>query len=155
MFAASDPDMFIAQIALGGLAAALFWRMIVWVRDSPTKADPWDAATEQKLSEPEAVQVCHRCFTEQPDGAWFCRHCGSAVGPYNNLMPYVCIFSEGEVFRNGASGQVRRSPLIIAGYLLLSLATLGLFAPLFWLSLFKNFRLFKGKNARQPSKENG
>lgn len=147
--------MLVAQIALGGLAAVFFWRLINWIRDSPTKADPWDDATEQTLSEPEAVEVCHRCFTEQPDNAWFCRRCGSAVGPYNNLMPYVCIFSEGEVFRNGASGHVRRSPLVVAGYLLLSLATFGLFAPLFWFSFIKNLKPFKGKNAGQPSKENG
>jgi hypothetical protein len=146
MFAASDPEMLIAKIALGGLAVAFFWQLIHWIRDSPTKADPWDDATEQKLSEPEAAEVCHHCFTEQPDNAWFCRHCGSAVGPYNNLMPYVCIFSEGEVFRNGASGHVRRSPLVVAGYLLLSLATLGLFAPLFWFSFIRNLKPLEKKN---------
>jgi len=154
MFAASDPDLLVAQIALGGLAAVFFWRLINWVRDAPTRSDPWDAATEQKLSDPEAVEVCHRCFTEQPDHAWFCRHCGGAVGPCNNLMPYVCIFSEGEVFRNGASGRVRRSPLTVAGYMLLSLASFGLFAPLFWLSFFKHFKPSEGKATSQPSEEN-
>ena len=154
MFAASNPEMLVAKIALVGLAAAFAWRLIAWVREAPTKADPWDAETEKKLSEPEAVQVCHRCFTEQPENAWFCRRCGSAVGPCNNLMPYVWVFSEGEVFRNGASGQMRASPLIVTGYLLLSLSY-GFFAPIFWFSFFRNLKRIKEKNPDPPPAENG
>ncbi len=152
MFAASNPDLLIAKTAMVGLAAAFAWRLIVWVREAPAKADPWDEETENKLSEPEAVQVCHRCFTEQPENAWFCRHCGSAVGPYNNLMPYVSIFSEGEVFRNGASGSLRPSPLIVTGYLLLSLSY-GFFAPIFWFSFFRNLKRVKEKNPAPPPTE--
>jgi hypothetical protein len=139
MFAASNPEMLVANVALGGLATALLWRLILWVRDSPVKPDPWDVETENKLSAPDAVQVCHHCFTEQPENSWFCPKCGSAVGPYNNLMPYVSIFSEGEVYRNGASGKLRPSALIVTGYFLLSFG-FGFFAPVYWLLLFKSFR---------------
>ena len=142
MLAVGNPEMLVANIAVGALVIALIWRLIVWVRDSPTKPDPWDAATESKLAEPGAVQVCHHCLTEQPENSWFCRRCGSAVGPYNNLMPYVCIFSEGEVYRNGASGKLRPSPLILTGYFLLSF-TFGLLAPIYWVMLFRNWRRMK------------
>ena len=107
MIAASDPNMVIAGFAVGGLALAVFWRFIVWIREAPVRPDPWDAETEQKISEPDAQEVCPHCSTPQPPGAWFCAHCGRAVGPYNNLMPYVQVFSEGEVFRNGTSGRFR------------------------------------------------
>ena len=121
-------------MALGGLAVVAFWRLIVWIRDSPVLPDPWDADVERQLS--EAVEVCPHCLTEQPPTAWFCKRCGRAVGPYNNLMPYVQVFSEGEVFRNGMNGQFRNRPLILAGYFLVFLGTMPFLAPLYFLWLF-------------------
>jgi hypothetical protein len=140
MVVAIDPKQLIVGLAVIGLGLAGFWRLIIWVRDAPAKPDPWDAETQQKLSGPDAVQVCHHCFTAQTDNAWFCGCCGSAVGPYNNLMPYVCIFSEGEVFRNATSGKIRASLLTVGGYVLLSLTSYALFAPIFWFSFFKNLK---------------
>jgi hypothetical protein len=110
------------------------------VRDAPSKPDPWDAEVEQKLHEPEAQEVCHHCFDPQPSTAWFCARCGSAVGPYNNLMPYVHIFSEGEVFRNGTSGRFQNRPLILIGYFLISLGSFSFFAPIYWFSFFLNWK---------------
>ena len=140
MVAASDPNMIIAGFAGGGLVFAAFWRFIVWVREAPTTPDPWDAEVEHQLSEPEAVEVCPHCLTEQSPTAWFCMGCGRAIGPYNNLMPYVQIFSEGEVFRNGTSGQFRNRPLILIGYFLVTLGTYPLFAPIYWFSLLLNWK---------------
>jgi ribosomal protein L40E len=151
MLAASDPNMIIAGFAVGGLVLAALWRFIVWIREAPTTPDPWDAETEQKLSEPEAVEVCPRCFSEQPPTAWFCARCGSAVGPYNNLMPYVQIFSEGEVFRNGTSGRFRNRPLILIGYFLVTLGTYPLFAPIYWFSLLLNWKRPSGEP--EPAEE--
>src|SRR5271170_2190090 len=115
MDAPTNPNLLIGELALGGLGLVMFFSLIAWVRDAPVRPDPWDAMTEQKLSEPDAVQVCHRCFAEQGDNAWFCERCGSAVGQCNNVMPYLNIFSEGEVLRNGVTGKIRISPLIIFG----------------------------------------
>jgi hypothetical protein len=143
MTGASDPNILIGEIALGGLALAAFWRLIVWIRDAPTRPDPWDAEVEQKLS--EAVEVCPHCLTEQPPTAWFCKGCGRAVGPYNNLMPYLQVFSEGEVFRNGASGQFRKRPLVLAGYFLVILGMYPLFAPLYLLRLLADRRKKDGR----------
>jgi ribosomal protein L40E len=140
MLAASDPNLLIGGFALGGLVLAALWRLIVWVRDAPVTPDPWDAEVEQKISEPEAVEVCHRCFTGQPPDAWFCAHCGSAVGPYNNLMPYVHVFSQGEVFRNGLNDRLRANPLTIFGYLFYSLASYHVFAPVYWILFFQQLR---------------
>ena len=132
--------MIIAGLAAGGLALAGLWRFVVWVREAPTTPDPWDAEVEQKLSDPDAAEVCPHCFTEQPPTAWFCKGCGRAVGPYNNLMPYVQIFSEGEVFRNGTSGRLRRSPLILIGYFLITLGMFSFLAPIYWFSLLSNWK---------------
>jgi hypothetical protein len=140
MFAVSDPDLFVAQIALCGLAVVVFWRLIVWVRDSPTRPDPWDAETQQKLSEPDAVEVCPHCLTPQSSTAWFCARCGRAVGPYNNLMPFLNVFSEGEVFRNGMTGRFRNRPLVLIGFILISLSSYFIFAPVYLFLLLANWR---------------
>jgi hypothetical protein len=126
MFGSSDPNLIIAGLAIGGFLLIGLWRLIAWVRDAPVTPDPWDSTVEQKLQEPETREVCPHCLTEQPPTAWFCRRCGRAVGPYNNVMPYLQIFSEGEVFRNGTSERMRKSPLIPIGYFLISLGFLPL-----------------------------
>jgi len=140
MNVASDPYQIIGGLGIMFLFLAGLWHLIVWVREAPTKPDPWDADVEQKLSEPETAEICPRCLTEQPPTAWFCSHCGKAIGPYNNLMPFVNVFSEGEVFRNGATGRFRNRPLIIIGYFLLSLAAYSVFAPIFWVALLANLK---------------
>ena len=55
------------------------------------------------------------------------------------MMPYVHVFSEGEVFRNGTSGRLRKSPLILIGYVLISLGTYWFLAPIYWFSLLLNW----------------
>jgi hypothetical protein len=139
MFAASDPNLIIVGLAVGGLVLFALWRLIVWVRESPVRPDPWDAELEKKLSEPEAFEICPHCLTEQSSTAWFCQKCGSAVGPYNNLMPYVHVFSEGEVFRNGVAGRFRNRPLVLIGLILIALSTYFVFAPIYLILLFYNW----------------
>ena len=99
--------------------------------------DPWDAATDEAVRQPDAVPVCHHCLTQVPPGQWFCETCGCAVGPYNNYMPYLNCFSDGEVYRNGVTDHMRRSALVIAGYLLISF-TYSFFAPIDWALVFRN-----------------
>jgi hypothetical protein len=140
MIAASDPNLIIAALALGVLMLAALWRLIAWVRDAPVTPDPWDLEVEQKLQEPETPEVCPHCLTEQPPTAWFCKRCGRAVGPYNNLMPYVQVFSEGEVFRNGTGGRFRNRPMILIGFFLITLGTLPFLAPIYLLSLLLNWQ---------------
>jgi ribosomal protein L40E len=148
MIATSDPNLIVGGFGLGLLALAALWRLIVWVREAPQTPDPWDAEVEQKLQEPETMEVCHRCFTPQEPDAWFCKQCGSAVGPYNNLMPFLNVFSEGEVLRNGVNGRFRNRPLIVIGYVLITLGIFPFLAPIYWLSLLLNS---KHRSDRQES----
>ena len=70
-------------------------------------------------------------------------------------MPYLQVFSEGEVFRNGASGKTRASPLVVGGYLLLSLSMLGFFAPIFWIYFLKNQRRIRQEKLSEPETAGG
>ena len=140
MFGSSDPYQVIGGFGLAFLFIAGLWRLIVWVREAPVRPDPWDAEVEQKLSEPETAEVCPHCSTPQPLTAWFCQNCGKAVGPYNNLMPFVNVFSEGEVLRNGTSGRFRNRPLVLIGYILITLGINPFFAPIYWFFLLTNLK---------------
>jgi hypothetical protein len=134
--------MMLVVVVIGGLA---IYRLIVWVRAAPLKPDPWSAELETELQGSGGVPVCHHCFTPCPPRGWFCENCGCAVGPYNNWMPFVNIFSEGEVFRNGVADKIRASPLTVAGYLLSSLSNYLVFAPVYWYFLFKNLKRFRAE----------
>jgi hypothetical protein len=114
-------------------------QIILWLENAPKSPDPWDAETDKAVHQPDAVPVCHRCFTPQSPCGWFCRNCGSAVGPYNNYMPYVYVFSEGEVLRNGVTDRMRLGLLIVVGYFLVSLDYF-VFAPVYWFFLLRNFK---------------
>jgi len=132
MFGTSDPNQMVAGLGVVFLLLAGLWRLIAWIREAPAKPDPWDAEVECKLEDPEAVEVCPHCFTQQPPTAWFCKHCGKAVGPYNNLMPFLNVFSEGEVLRNSTTGRLRNRPFILIGNFLIILAINPLFTPIYW-----------------------
>jgi len=138
MFGTSDPNQMVAGLGVGFLLLAGLWRFVIWIREAPPKPDPWDAEFERKLEEPEAVEVCHHCLTRQPANAWFCEHCGSAVGPYNNLMPYLNVFSEGEVLRNSTTDRLRNRPFILIGNSLIILGINPFFAPIYWFCLLFN-----------------
>jgi hypothetical protein len=60
-------------------------------------------------------------------------------------MPYVQVFPEGEVFRNGTGGRLRKSPLILIGYVLISLGTYSFLAPIYLFSLFLNWNRSAGE----------
>ncbi len=80
------------------------------------------------------------------------RHCGAAVGSYNNWMPYVYVFSQGEILRNGVTDKLRVGPFIIMGYLLYSLLTYFIFAPIYWFFFFKNLRRLKEEKLKETGK---
>ena len=145
--AAGHAELLIANLAFGGILAVL---LIAWVRSAPLTPDPWDAETDKKLSEPEIEQTCTYCSTPQKNDAWFCPHCGSAVGPYNNMMPYLWIFSQGEVLRNGADGKVRLGPVTVIGYLLYAFQSYVFLAPVYLFRLFKNLARLEEEKTEEP-----
>ena len=144
--------------SLGVLLAAstagiVLGRLIKSVAETPLTPDPWGAEIERKINQPEAVEVCHHCGTPQSSTAWFCPHCGVAVGPYNNLMPWVLVFSQGEVLRNGVIEKMRINALTMAGYFLYSLVSYLVFAPVFWVFLYRNLRNQREKSESCSSSE--
>lgn len=143
MSQSNDPNLTVAGLGVVVLLLAAFWRLILWVRAATPKPEPWGAEIEASLQAEDTTPICHRCLTPHSDAAWFCEHCGSVVGTYNNLMPFVYVFSQGEVLRNGVTDKFRASPFLIIGYLLYSLVNYAVFAPLFWFFLFKNLQRLK------------
>jgi len=142
--------MMLVAMVVGGVA---IYRLVRWVGAAPTTPVPWSAELETSLQEPDAVPVCHHCFTPCPPRGWFCENCGGAVGAYNNLMPYVNVFSIGEVFRNGVTEKLRINALMVGGYMLLSYHYL-VFAPIYWFFLFKNLKRVREQARATELREN-
>ncbi len=122
-------------IALLGL---ICWRGWLWLKQGETHPDPWGSEIDEALQAPDALPVCHHCFAQQDEETWFCRECGAAIGPYNNYMPFIYVFSEGEVLRNGVNNRFTVNFITIGGYVLLSLCMYLVFAPVYWYYLFRN-----------------
>lgn len=129
-------------------------RLRAW-RHSLKKDNPWPTELDQQVRAEDAVPVCHRCFTplEHADQQWFCPECGAASGPYNNLMPFVYIFSIGEVLRSGTARHARYSPLRLAGYMAMCLAQFVLFFPVYMGRVCWN--LWKGTHVRSAEAVEG
>ena len=109
-----------------------------WWRKITVGPDPWDTETTEQLKDPASLPVCHHCFTPQEHDRWFCPQCGGAVGPYNNWLPFISVFSEGEVARNAVYNHVRPTPLTIVGYLFFGAYEYFVFAPVFWFFFLRN-----------------
>jgi hypothetical protein len=151
----TNPELLIAVLATAGIFIFIAIRTILWLAEGPRQPDPWDETVTALINEPEATRLCHRCMTPHDQAVHFCSECGAAVGDYNNLLPWVNTFSEGEVFRNGAVLPVRRSPLVIGGYLVSSFAAYAMFGGTFSilfavLVLLYWFRFFKNLAAQKP-----
>ena len=108
----------LVTLLICGLA---IYRAIVWVMEARRTADPWGSEIDEALAKEEAAPLCDHCLAPQEHNGWFCPQCGATVGPYSNYLPYVYLFSQGEVLRAGVSQRFRRTPLIAIGYVLLSL----------------------------------
>ena len=130
----------LAVLVILGVCALAIYRVVLWIMDAPCSQDPWDHEVEEAISRDEAVPLCHHCLTPQEHLGWFCPECGATVGPYCNYMPYVYVFSQGEIFRAGVTERLRARPLVVVGYVLVSLGMYVIFAPIYWFFLFKNLR---------------
>src|SRR5690348_14898393 len=164
----SDPNLTVGCYGLGLLALAVLWRPFAGVREAPATPDPWDAEVQQKLPAPESQEVWHRCLTPHAPGTWFCQHCGTAVGPYNNLMPFLNVFSEGEVLRNGISNRFRNRWFIAIGYSLIALgfaagllqdyplgtvSLLSFVVLAYWLSVLRNLKRSTGRPEPEETRD--
>jgi hypothetical protein len=69
-------------------------------------------------------------------------------------MPYVYLFSQKEVLRAGVTERLRHTPLIVIGYILLSLGFFTVLWPLFfvWIAVYWLF-LVDNSRRRTPVQE--
>ena len=132
------PELTIAAFAVLGITIAAIAYFIQWLFAGPVSPDPWDESIEAAVRDGDAQPVCHRCFIEHAETTCFCPQCGAAVGEYNNYLPFEYLFSEGEALRNGTQLRHRKGFLVVGGYLLFSAAVYTVFAPVYWLFLFRN-----------------
>ena len=111
--------------------------------DHPQAPNPWSPEIEQSIQSEDAMPVCVRCFTPQEHHNWFCPDCGAATGPFNNCMPFLYLYSEGEVLRSAVNGQIKPTWLTVSGYFLLSAGAFNLFAPFYWYRLYHGFEKYR------------
>lgn len=129
------------QFALWATVGLLGWLAIRALRKflaKPASPDPWGPEVSAALEQADATPICPHCQCPHEATRWFCPECGRAVGDYNNVNPYLYLFSLGEVLREGTSGRVRKSWLTIAGFLVLSAVEYLVLAPIYWFFLFRN-----------------
>ncbi len=122
--------------SLGAIVTA---RIRSWwmVEETPL---PWSQAEDAAARASDAIPVCHRCFTPYALPVWFCSCCGSAVGPYNNIMPFVRIFSLGEALRSGVGPSAHFTPFRTLAYVSIGFVEYQIFAPLYFYRLYRNYR---------------
>lgn len=135
---AYGPERLVGYLAITGLGCFLFVRFFVWLLKGPREPDPWGEQIAAELAEGNCTPVCHRCLTPHDPLVNFCPKCGAAVGEYTNLLPFPHLFSVGHGLRIGTSGGFKRSPLIVGGFILLAIAEYAVFAPVYWVMLFRN-----------------
>ena len=76
---------------------------------------------------------------------WFCPVCGAAVGQYNNMLPYVYIFSLGEGLRTGVGPEAHFARFRTVSYIAVGLTEYGVFAPLYFFRLYRNHRRLQAR----------
>ena len=132
--------------SLGDILMEQFRRFKAWWITQPP--NPWPEELDAAVKKQASKAVCFRCMAPQTDRAWFCPKCGAAVGPYNNTMPFLTIFSTGEMLRAGTGSHLKRSPLITVGYFIVGLTQYMVFAPFFLYRFFKNRNRSAHRGAR-------
>ncbi len=128
------PGSFWTDWQTRGLGEILRDRLRAWWR-SLDRPDPWSPDLDAAARAADALPVCHRCLTPFVGPGWFCANCGAATGPYNNTMPYLNIFSCGEVWRAGFASRRRPTPIVLIGEILTALLKGGLLAVPYMLRL--------------------
>jgi hypothetical protein len=136
MSAQNDAALF--ALVLIGFGLVILWRVLRWFRGAAVTPDPWGPEVEEILRKDEALEVCPHCLTPQQHTGWFCPECGSTVGPYSNYMPYIYIFSQGEVLRSGVTLPMPHRRFVLLGYLLFSFSMFSALAPVYWFFLLRN-----------------
>jgi hypothetical protein len=134
----NDPEGTVVLLALFGLLVYGVWGLIRWLREGPSRPEPWGDQVAAEIADDLAPALCHRCLTPHDASADFCPECGAAVGPYTNWLPYPQLFSIGHTLRIGTAGSFKHSALTIVGFFLFGLVEYALFAPVYWFVFLRN-----------------
>src|SRR5258708_33321196 len=97
----------VTELVILVFSGIVIYGFILSVMDAACTADPWANEIEEEVNREEAVPLCHRCLAPQTHNGWFCPECGTTVGPYCNYLPYIYIFSQGELLRIGVTERIR------------------------------------------------
>lgn len=114
----------------------------------PCDMNPWPEEIEQSIRDLEALPVCHRCFLPLEEPVWFCPDCGASVGPYNNWIPNLAMYTVGEVLRTGVGPNARFTKLTVPGYVATACSANFLIAPFYFLRFFINWIRLDGAEER-------
>jgi hypothetical protein len=133
-----EGERLVGILAVLGVIGYFFVRFLKAVLSRPLRPDPWDEQVSADLAEGNGIPICHRCLAPHGPLQNFCADCGAPVGEYTNWLPYPYLFSLGHTLRIGTSDTFRRSPLTVAGFILLSLVEYAVLAPFYWIRLFLN-----------------
>jgi hypothetical protein len=146
---ASEPEKLVAILAVFGLLVFAAWKGVTWLLQLKPAADPWDETVDAEVEKDEALPLCCRCLSPHNSSVDFCPHCGAPVGQYTNWLPYPYLFSIGHVLRTGTSGEFKRTPLTILGFMLFSLAEYMLFVPIYWIVFLR--KIFGPRPPENPT----
>jgi hypothetical protein len=94
--------------------------------------DPWPKEIDEAVRRPDAEPVCLNCLMPQERHFWFCRECGHPGGEYLTVMPYLHIFTIGELMQRGVVGPPERRFWVTCGFVVVSTMEYTIFAPLYW-----------------------
>jgi hypothetical protein len=139
-------EMQFAIVAATGLVAWLVVRWFITLIRKPATPDPWGPEVAAALEDPNTTPLCPHCQCPHDNATWFCPECGRSVGEFNNITPYLYLFSLGETLREGTSGRIRKDWVTVVGFVLLSLIEYAIFAPVYWFFLFRNL----SRQAQRP-----
>jgi len=114
--------------------------------------NPWPDELDIAVRAPDAITVCHHCTTPCDLPVWFCPACGAAIGPYNNVMEYINIFSVGEALRSRVGPEAHFTPFRTIAYVAVGLAEYTVFAPLYFIRLYRNFQRLKHRQNEGPNR---
>src|SRR6478609_6375269 len=97
----TQPEFIIGMLGIVGMVAVGGWFFVRRFLNSPKPAEPWGIEVTEALESGEATPLCHRCLSPHDELVNFCPVCGATVGQYTNLLPYLYIFSIGDLLRVG------------------------------------------------------
>ena len=104
----------------------------------PLYEDPWSPEDDAAAKHPAASKLCLRCLQPIPPApqVWFCPNCGAATGDCNNSMPFLYIFSMGELLRRGVVGKPEKGFLPKLFLVFFSIGQYAVFAPIYWFCMY-------------------